>query len=102
MSGGHFDYNQYRITTIADTIDSLIWNNNSEEVNDWGDKISRGYSEETIAEFEKAVYYLNLAYTYAQRIDWLVSGDDGEETFHRRLTDDLKNLEKYEINFGSE
>ena len=46
MSGGHFDYDQYRITTIAETIDSLIWNNNTEEVNDWGDKISRGYSEE--------------------------------------------------------
>ena len=50
-------------------------------------------SEETIAEFEKAVLYLNLAYIYAQRIDWLVSGDDGEETFHKRLTDDLKNLD---------
>ena len=102
MSGGHFDYNQYRITTIAETIDSLIWNNKSEEVNEWGDRIGNDYSEETIAEFEKAVYYLNLAYTYAQRIDWLVSGDDGEETFHRRLTDDLKNLEKYEILDNSE
>ena len=102
MSGGHFDYNQYRITTIAETIDSLIWNNKSEEVNEWGDRIGNDYSEETIVEFEKAVYYLNLAYTYAQRIDWLVSGDDGEETFHRRLTDDLKNLEKYEILDNSE
>ena len=93
MSGGHFDYNQYRITTIADTIDSMIWNNKSEEVNEWGDSIGNNYSEETIAEFEKAVLYLNLAYIYAQRIDWLVSGDDGEETFHRRLADDLKNLD---------
>ena len=93
MSGGHFDYNQYRITTIADTIDSLIWNNKSEEVNEWGDSIGNNYSEETIAEFENAVVYLNLAYIYAQRIDWLVSGDDGEETFHRRLADDLQNLE---------
>ena len=93
MSGGHFDYNQYRITTIADTIDSMIWNNNSQEVNEWGDSIGNNYSEETINEFEKAVLYLNLAYIYAQRIDWLVSGDDGEDTFHKRLTDDLKNLD---------
>ena len=97
MSGGHFDYNQYRITTIAETIESFIFNNNSEEVDEWGDKLSRGYSKETIKEFERAVLCLNLAYTYAQRIDWLVSGDDGEETFHKRLADDLRNLEKYEI-----
>ena len=93
MSGGHFDYNQYRITTIAETIESFIFNNKSEEVDQWGDKLSRGYSKETIKEFERAVLFLNLAYTYAQRIDWLVSGDDGEETFHRRLADDLKNLD---------
>ena len=43
MSGGHFDYNQYRITTIAETIDSLVWNNKSEEVNEWGDKIGRAH-----------------------------------------------------------
>jgi hypothetical protein len=33
---------------------------------------------------------------YAQRVDWLVSGDDGEESFITRLAEDLKelNLEK--------
>lgn len=25
-----------------------------------------------------------------QRIDWLIAGDDGEETFHRRLKEDLE------------
>ena len=94
MSGGHFDYNQYRITTIADTIESMIWNNNSQEVDQWGDTIGNEYSEETIAEFEKAVFYLNLAYVYAQRIDWLVSGDDGEETFHKRLKEDLEKISR--------
>jgi hypothetical protein len=34
---------------------------------------------------------LNQALIYAQRIDWLVSGDDGEDTFHARLAEDLKN-----------
>ena len=93
MSGGHFDYDQYKILHMAEAIESIIHRNNSEEVDEWGYKTSYDFSEETIAEFEKAVLYLNLAYIYAQRIDWLVSGDDGEETFHKRLTDDLKNLD---------
>jgi len=30
------------------------------------------------------------SYTYVQRLDWLVSGDDGEEDFHTRLRKELK------------
>ena len=93
MSGGAYDYDQYKILHIAEAIESIIHRNNSEEVDEWGYKTSYDFSEETIKEFEKAVLYLNLAYIYAQRIDWLVSGDDGEETFHKRLTDDLRNLD---------
>lgn len=51
-----------------------------------------GYSKETIKEFKKAVKYLKKAQIYAQRIDWLLSGDDGEETFHKRLKEDLEKL----------
>lgn len=43
----------------------------------------------TIMEFRKGVIYLKLAEIYAQRIDWLVSGDDGEEAFHKRLKEEL-------------
>jgi len=32
---------------------------------------------------------LELAGIYLQRIDWLVSGDDSEESFHERLQEDL-------------
>ena len=43
----------------------------------------------TIEEFRKAVTYLRIAETYAQRIDWLLAGDDSERTFHKRLKADL-------------
>jgi hypothetical protein len=33
-----------------------------------------------------------MAQVYAHRVDWLLSGDDGEESFLRRLAEDLKNL----------
>lgn len=48
------------------------------------------YSKETLDEFRKGLDILNKAYIYAQRIDWLLSGDDGEESFHKRLKEDLE------------
>lgn len=51
------------------------------------------YSKKTLNEFKKAVKILRTAAVYAQRIDWLLSDDDGEETFHKRLKEDLKKLQ---------
>ena len=78
MSGGFFDYNQYRINEIADQIGGLLSNN------------PYGYSPETLDEFRTAVRALQIARIYAQRIDWLVCDDDGEATFHTRLRQDLE------------
>lgn len=92
MSGGHFDYQQYRIGYIADEIEELIRDNDDESVNEWGDTVGRGYTAETIAEFQQAVELLRKAQIYAHRIDWLVSCDDGEDTFHTRLKEDLDSV----------
>jgi len=53
---------------------------------------SEFYSLETIQEFKNAIKALRVASVYAQRVDWLLSGDDGEKTFHSRLKADLKEL----------
>ncbi len=92
MSGGHFNYKQHRLLDIADDIGSEILTNDSTEKDEWGNNIGRHYSPETIVEFEKAVKALKLAYVYAQRIDWLLSCDDGEDSFHKRLQAQLKEL----------
>ena len=92
MSGGHFNYKQHHLLDMADDIGSQILTNDSTEKNEFGDNIGNRYSPETIAEFEKAVKALKLAYAYAQRIDWLLSGDDGEDSFHIRLQAQLKEL----------
>ena len=52
------------------------------------------YTEETLAEFRKAIEVLKQAEVYAQRIDWLLSGDDGEDNFHERLKEDLEKLKQ--------
>lgn len=92
MSGGKFDYDQYRIITIADTLQSIIDNNDSEEKDEWGDAIGGGYCPEVIEKFKIGVEKLREAYIYAQRADWLLSGDDGEDNFLRRLEEELEEI----------
>jgi hypothetical protein len=38
------------------------------------------------------VAHLHKAQIYVQRIDWLVSGDDSEDSFHQRLAQDIQRL----------
>jgi len=97
MSGGKLcQYNQYNLHFIAEEIQQLINNNNCEELNSWGDPIGKQYPEAVVKRFKEAVPLLRKAYVYAQRIDWLISGDDGPESFIQRIQDDLKELnEKY-------
>lgn len=97
MSGGHFNYDQYKIEYIADSIDDLILHNGSSEKNDWGDLKYQTYPEDIIDQFKIAANKLREAAVYAQRIDWLVSGDDGEESFGIRLESDLKTLQPYKV-----
>jgi hypothetical protein len=92
MSGGFFNHSQYNLDQISADIEDEIYYNDSEEVNEYNDKRGNGFSEDTIQEFKLAVWYLKQAFVYTQRIDWLLSGDDGEETFHERLKKDLEKL----------
>lgn len=167
MSGGHFDYQQYHIEDIADSIEreieeatkpkpSLVWKEEVsvfKKIDDWhsigiymgfktyneavrhlkkdkaykfvreyekdGKRISEftdgselievkeiryqeyedgeyhpEYTEETIQIFKDAVKILRKAAIYANRIDWLLSGDDGEESLKERLEEELKKLEE--------
>ena len=98
MSGGHFDYKQYVLGDIADQIQELIDNNENETLTPWHTKKGNFFNEKTIAEFKAAVYLLRSTQILVHRIDWLVSGDDGEENFHQRLFKDLEKLVKGSVN----
>jgi hypothetical protein len=92
MSGGHFQYKQWEIQNIADEVEQLILDNDSEELDEWGYRKGSHFTPETIAEFKKGLTVLRQAFVYAQRIDWLVSGDDGEDSFLRRLKLELEKI----------
>ena len=85
---GFFEYQQYHLGEMADEIEHFIADNNKKN----GDGMCYNYSDATIEELKSAVTTLRLAYIYAHRIDWLVSGDDGEETFHVRLQQELNEI----------
>ena len=110
MSGGTFDYNQYRIRYIADDIEQEIaksgkpktprelkdesgWRNNKEWYEKYPEDLNHyKYPDEVIEEFKNAYKALRIAEIYAQRVDWLLAGDDGEESFIERLKTELDAL----------
>lgn len=84
MSGGEFDYlqNRYEWDEMFEKIEYHIKENPQE------------FSKETLDKFKESLGKIKEAQILIQRIDWLLSYDDGEESFHERLKEDLENLKK--------
>lgn len=82
MSGGYFEYYDSGLQEHADKLAVEI-------------RYSKNiYSEETIKEFQNCLKFIRLAQVYMHRVDWLLSGDDGEDSFKKRLEKDLQKLQK--------
>ena len=106
MSGGHFDYKQWHIENIADQIEQeVILSGKPIPRNRWEfwqlerfiehheEAVNYAYPEPVLRRLEEAVYALKRAQIYAQRVDWLLSGDDGEVSFEERLQKELAELD---------
>jgi hypothetical protein len=110
MSGGAFNYDQYKIGYMVDQIEETVVKNGVEKTPedlkqegwrdpDWYKKYPEDlfhykYPDEVIEKMKEGIEVLKRAQIYAQRIDWLLSGDDGEESFLRRLEEELNELNK--------
>ena len=108
MSGGTFDYKQYEFGYIADQIEQYVEKNGRKKLSselysyhdrEWleeypNDAYHYKYPDEVIKEFKNAIYYIRKAQIYTQRVDWLIAGDDGEDSFLERLKEELTKLEK--------
>jgi hypothetical protein len=88
MSGGSLDYGYFKIEMIAEQIEGEIKQNNRLAEYGYADK----YRKEVIEKMKEAINKLKEAAIYAKRVEWLVSGDDSEESFLDRLSNDLKEL----------
>lgn len=110
MSGGHFEYNQYKIGYIADEIQAELDNMGKEIPEselmaspDWHQQYTEKkfypiYPDEIVKEFKNAIKSLRIAEIHAHRVDWFLSGDDGEEHFIKRLKEDLEEFNKTQRN----
>jgi hypothetical protein len=81
MSGGEYNYVQYRLQDVASDIEHLL------ERTD--------LSEETMRKIKIAANTVSAAAIMIQRVDYLVCGDDGEDSFNKRWNEELKDY-KYE------
>lgn len=82
MSGGHFDYIQHRIRDVACELRTLV--EGSRLFDD------DSYPGEVIDKLAECACITELAALYIHRVDWLLSGDDSEETFIKRTDSDLR------------
>jgi len=82
MSGGAFDYLQrrYEWQEAIERIEDITKENHSE------------LRLDVIEEFKNGLRIIKEAQVYLERIDFLLSDDDGEDSFLKRLKSDLKNL----------
>ena len=51
-------------------------------------------TDETIETMKEAYRQIRIAEIYATRMDWMMSGDDGEDSFRERIKEDLAEFKK--------
>jgi hypothetical protein len=86
MSGGYFDYKQFHIEQTVEELKEILDNINSDKYDFIEDK------ERFTKTLKDAIEINEKAKIYIQRIDWFLSGDDGEENFYSRLNEELQEL----------
>ena len=104
MSGGAFEYKQHFIQDIYESIESELNKQGKEKFKEelWmqkeyydqypEEKFNTTYPVEIQNIFKEGIEILKKAEVYAQRIDWFLSGDDGEDSLKSRLQEDLESL----------
>ena len=90
MSGGQFDYVQFKIMDVSQDLDACLENLKDSDYLE--------ISNETVLIIKDTVFKLKEVSILLNRIDWLISGDDSEKTFKVRLADDLKKLKEENSN----
>jgi hypothetical protein len=85
MSGGAFEYKEREIKELLD----LLHTNMDVFVNECK-KAEEKLDLNVLDAYTEAAIILQKAYIYLNRLDYLFSGDDDQESFLRRLKNDLE------------
>ena len=84
MSGGHFDYRQHLITDLIQELEAISFED-TEFIKD---------KETFLKVVDACITHLRLGYIMIHRIDYLLSGDDGEDSFYNRLFEELNKVKR--------
>jgi hypothetical protein len=84
MSGGHYDYQQHAVSNLAADLEETL--NEDLEL-----------PEKIRGDILLAIGLLKRSAIYVQRLDWLLSGDDSEETYRQRLEEEIIALKYDEL-----
>ena len=91
MSGGYFEYRQYHLREILEDLISLVDNFKSIYLNDYV------VDQTSLIKVIDVAIRKGLEFEImVNRLDWLLSGDDGEESFYSKLSDELGKLGGYD------
>jgi len=90
MSGGHFNYDSSVMSRFADDLKHELDINDSQEKDDYGDNVGAGYGKKTIVVLKQCHAIIATAGDLAREIEWLYSGDHGEESFLKLARSTLK------------
>lgn len=93
MSGGHFDYNCFRIYEFAEDLQREIDQNDDKTIDSWGNAVGFEFSKETIERLQTVQKIIEIAGNLAKETEWLYSGDHGEETYIRLIDEILEDFE---------
>lgn len=81
MSGGHFDYAYVNVNQFCDILKRSIRDNNKKD--EFG--YAPNYSKAVIKELKKILKEAERISKLMYHTEWLLSGDDGEETFLKQV-----------------
>jgi len=84
MSGGSFDYAFTRVNQFADELRIKL--ENRKKQNEYGE-VCYDYSDEVITELTNIKLAAFTLSDLMKEVEWLYSGDTGEETFLRNVAD---------------
>lgn len=90
MSGGFFNYEDRRLEDMANTLrlEIALCRQKPSWSDDWDT-----YSDAFIEEMSKAYNMLVEARVRLHRLDWVLSGDDGEDTYFHKTPEELAAIE---------
>jgi len=95
MSGGSLEYVFGRIDDAADSVKNYVAEVEKHDAEDFAFDAKRAgltpeqMKERTISYLKTAVLSMRLASIYAQRAEWLMSCDDGYESFISRTDEEI-------------